>query len=76
VVEPGLADRPELAREPARDDVDCDPSFRELRDRGDLLGRQCRFQGPGRIAAITVSRVVAAASAWLKATDSCWYSAP
>ncbi|CRX29311.1 hypothetical protein PAERUG_P54_1_London_24_VIM_2_04_13_05788 [Pseudomonas aeruginosa] len=33
-------------------------------------------QGPGRIAAITLSFSVAASRAWLMATDSCWYSAP
>ncbi|MNZ46311.1 hypothetical protein D3C78_639890 [compost metagenome] len=32
--------------------------------------------GPGRIAAITRSFSVEASSAWLMATDSCWYSAP
>ena len=40
------------------------------------LAASVGFQGPGRIAAITLSLVVAASSAWLKATDSCWYSAP
>ena len=33
-------------------------------------------QGPGSTAAMTFSLSVAASSAWLKDTDSCWYSAP
>ena len=40
------------------------------------LAASVGFQGPGSSAAITLSLVVAASSAWLKATDSCWYSAP
>ena len=34
------------------------------------------FHGPGRSAAITFSVEVDSSSAWLNATDSCWYSAP
>ncbi len=53
VVEPGLADGPELAGEPARDEVDGDAPLGQFGDRGDLLGGQRRVPRPGRIAAMT-----------------------
>ena len=39
------------------------------------LASSAGFQGPGSTAAMTFSRSVAASNAWLKDTDSCWYSA-
>ncbi|MND34009.1 hypothetical protein D3C80_246110 [compost metagenome] len=40
------------------------------------LAASAGFHGPGRMAAITLSFSVAASSAWLMVTDSCWNSAP
>lgn len=40
------------------------------------LAASTGFQGPGRIAAMTLSFSVFANKAWLKLTDSCWFSAP
>ena len=46
VVEPGLADRRELAAEPAADDVDGDAAVGEMVDRRDLFGGDRRVPRP------------------------------
>ncbi len=48
VIEPGLADRGELAAEPARDDIDRNAALSELADGCDLLGRDRRIPRTGK----------------------------
>ena len=62
VFQPRLANGPKLVLEPARHDIDRDPPVGELVDGGQLFGRQHWTQGPGRMAAITLSFSVAANS--------------
>jgi hypothetical protein len=76
VFQPVFADGLELALEPAADDIDRHPAVGELIDGSQLLGRQRRLPRARQDRSDDLSLVVAASRAWLKATDSCWYSAP
>ena len=63
VVEPWLADGPELTAEPAADDVDSGAAAGSWSSVASCFAATAGFQGPGSRATISLSRSVAASNA-------------